>query len=250
MATNVYNDLSQGVQSLGVPERVLTIGAHPDDAEFGAGATLARWADSGADITMCIVTDGSKGSWDPTESASSLIERRIAEQRSAGEVIGATSFLHLGYIDGELESSMDLRLQIAGVIRTTEPNVVLTHDPWQRYQMHPDHRATGECAVDAVVTAREPRAMMDSHTTAHRPSALLLWSADEPDHAEPVSDDYAERKLKALLCHGSQSQTTMADAADSDEQRSAFAERLDGWHLRSGAPFGLGAAETFKRLTP
>ncbi|MGI9667350.1 MAG: PIG-L deacetylase family protein [Acidimicrobiia bacterium] len=250
MSSNLYDEFSLVATPLPTPERVLTIGAHPDDAEFGAGATLSRWADEGADVTMCITTDGSKGSWDPSERAADLIERRKAEQAASGEVMGATSFVHLGHVDGELEASMKLRLQFAKIIRTTKPDYVLTHDPWQRYQMHPDHRATGISAVDAVVSAREPLAMLDSDLAAHRPIALLLWSADAPDHAEEVTDAYAQRKLEALLHHSSQVHTTMGDASDGAQELAAFRARIHEWHVQAGAPFGVGPAEVFKRLTP
>jgi LmbE family N-acetylglucosaminyl deacetylase len=254
MTSNTYRDMHRGDDGpswrLDTPSRVLTVGAHPDDAEFGAGATLARWANDGAEITMCIVTDGSKGSWDPGIDTADLARRRIAEQEAAGAIIGATRFVHLGHVDGELEYSMDLRNEIATQVRLFTPDVVLTHDPWQRYQMHPDHRATGFATVDAVVSAREPLALVDSDLPAHRPGAVLLWSADAPDHVEPVEARWFDRKVEALLEHSSQTGTTMGDAGASEEHRVAFVERLEAWHRSNGAALGVDAAETFKRLTP
>ena len=250
MTSDTHDELAPGAGPLETPGRVLTIGAHPDDAEFGCGATLARWADSGADITMCVVTDGSKGSWDREDDPTALARERIREQEAAGAVLGARRFVHLGHVDGELEYSMDLRIEVARQIRIHRPDVVLSHDPWQRYQLHPDHRATGLAAVDGIVTAREPRALGDSGLDAHRPIALLLWSADEPDHAELVDDDCLQRKVDALMCHASQSTTTMGGAADSPEDLRHFVEKLEDWHRRSGARLGVGPAETFKRLTP
>ena len=232
------------------PRTVLTIGAHPDDAEFGAGATLARWSRNGADITILVVTDGSKGSWDKDLDARTLIDQRIREQRAAADVLGVRHCTHLDHIDGELEYSMALRIEIALAIRAVRPDIVLTHDPWQRYQLHPDHRATGLAAVDGVVTAREPRALVDAGLPAHRPDAILLWSPDEPDHAEPVSEADAATKLAALLCHSSQGATTMGDPARGSDERELFEMRLTEWHRSSGAQLGVGPSEIFKTLEP
>ncbi len=250
MTTNLYSDLSERTSPLVEPSRVLTIGAHPDDAEFGAGAALARWADIGAEITMLIVTDGSKGSWDPGQDTQALIDQRKREQSAAAEVLGADTCEHLGYVDGELEYSMELRREVALAIRRYCPDIVLSHDPWQRYQLHPDHRATGMAAIDGVVSAREPLAYRDSDLPAHRPSTILLWSADAPDHAEPVTPSWADRKIEALLCHSSQGLTTMGDPEHGRAKRAAFIERIHTWHARSGERLGTAPAEIFKRLTP
>ncbi|MDJ0790305.1 MAG: PIG-L deacetylase family protein [Acidimicrobiia bacterium] len=239
-----------GPAPLDPPERVLVIGAHPDDAEFGAGATLARWADAGTHITLCVVTDGSKGSWDPHESASDLVARRKEEQRAAARVLGIARTIHLDHVDGELVYSMDLRTEIAMQIRIQQPDIVLGHDPWQRYQLHPDHRACGLATVDGVVTAREPRFELASGVDAHRPDAVLLWSADEPDHAEPVDPASFDRKVSALLCHRSQAETTMGDAGSSPDATRAFEKQLSAWQDEAGARFNAGPAETFKRITP
>ena len=247
---DVHDDLADAPPPLEVPARVLTIGAHPDDAEFGAGATLARWAREGSDITMCIVTDGSKGSWDADLPAADLVSRRKEEQSRAAAVLGATRVIHLGAVDGDLAYSHTLRDELAEIIRKTKPDVVVTHDPWQRYQLHPDHRATGLASTDAVVVAREPRAMAASDLEAHRPTAILLWSADEPDHAEPVDDESFDAKVDALLCHASQSETTMGGARDAEAARRAFVAKLRSHLERAGGGFGLGPAETFKRITP
>jgi LmbE family N-acetylglucosaminyl deacetylase len=250
MTSGIFDELTSDRSGLEVPARALTVGAHPDDAEFGAGATLSRWASAGCEITILVVTDGSKGAWDVDIDQSELISRRKDEQRAAADVIGAVDIVYLDHVDGELEYSTALRAEIASEIRKHRPEVVLTHDPWQRYQMHPDHRATGLATVDGVVSAREPLALSDSGLHAHRPDAVLLWSADEPDHAEPVSDEWFDRKLDALLCHASQGETTMADVSDDETKRAAFTERIRTWHAEQGAKLGVGPSEVFKRLTP
>lgn len=250
MTSNLYPGLTEDLPPLAIPRRVLTIGAHPDDAEFGAGATLSRWAQAGADITMLIITDGSKGSWNPEEDQAALIARRKVEQRAAADVIGARDCEYLGYIDGELEYTMALRNEVARAIRRFIPDVVLSHDPWQRYQLHPDHRATGLAAVDGVVTAREPLALRESGLAAHRPKAILLWSADAPDHAEPITPHHADRKVEALLCHSSQGVTTMGDPDRGIVQKAEFMDKIDAWHIRNAGLLGTGPAEIFKRLSP
>ena len=243
MDTDLHPDLRDAPGVMPIPGRVLTIGAHPDDAEYGAGATLARWADAGTRITMVVVTDGSKGTWDPGRKAQDLAAERRAEQERAAEILGAVSVEHLGHVDGELEYTMDLREQLSRLIRLHRPDVVLTHDPWERYQLHPDHRVTGFAAVDAVVAARDPLFYPEQGLDPHRPGSILLWAADEPDHVEPATPAAVARKVQALLCHTSQSETTMADAAASDGQRRVFAERIES---RLGSP----PAEVFKRLVP
>ena len=250
MTTNLYQGLIGDAAPLETPESVLTIGAHPDDAEFGAGATLSRWAQTGTDITMLIVTDGSKGSWDPQEDQNTLIARRIIEQRAAADVLGVSLCEHLDYVDGELEYTMTLRNDVARAIRRFKPDVVMSHDPWQRYQMHPDHRATGLAAIDGVVTAREPLALSDSGLPAHRPKALLLWSADAPDYSVRVKRHDGDRKIEALLCHSSQGVTTMGDPDRHITHKTEFMDKIDAWHIRSGEMLGKKPSEIFKRLTP
>ena len=235
---------------LSTPSSVMTIGAHPDDAEFGAGATLFRWTEGGSEATIVIATDGSKGSWNPHVDHADLVAQRRREQMDAAAVLGAASVAWLGQPDGELQQSPALRKAIAKQIRKHRPDVVLTHDPWERYQLHPDHRATGHLALDAVVAAREPRFYPEQGLEAHRPTAVLLWSSDDPDHAEPVDERAFDTKVEALLCHTSQSESTMEDAAASIVARQRFVKHIDE-HLRAaGKSFGLDRAETFKRITP
>src|SRR4030042_1981270 len=112
-----------------VPGRALAVAAHPDDAEFGAGATLARWAAAGARISILVITDGSKGSWDPHVTGADLVAIRRREQEQAAAVLGAGQVLFLDHRDGELEYSLALRGEICEWIRRLRPDVVLGHDP-------------------------------------------------------------------------------------------------------------------------
>jgi LmbE family N-acetylglucosaminyl deacetylase len=140
---------------LAVPRRALAIGAHPDDIEFGAGATLAKWAAAGCDILHVVCTDGAKGSWDREQDLAALVVTRQHEQRAASRALGGRGdAIFLGWPDGELESGIRQRAQIAAAIRRFRPDVVLGHDPWKRYRLHPDHRHAGYLAADRVALVR------------------------------------------------------------------------------------------------
>ncbi len=234
------------------PRRVLAVGAHPDDAEFGAGATLAKWAAGGASITLVVVTDGSKGSWDPSASPAELAATRAWEQRRAASTLGIGETFNLGYVDGELEYSMTLRAEVCSWIRRVRPDVLLSHDPWLRYMLHPDHRATGWAVVDGVVAARDhlffPEQLVDG-LEHHRPAALLLWAADRPDHREDV-EGFVDHKVDALLAHSSQATTTMDGAGSTVEATKAFRAEIHARAREAGLAAGLARAEEFKRITP
>ena len=249
MTTNLYADLAEGAADRLAPERVLAIGAHPDDIEFGCGGTLAKWAAAGAEVTMVVVTDGSKGTWDRSIEPRDLAMTRKAEQHAAAGHLGASNVVLLDHTDGELEYSMDLRAEMCLQIRTHRPDVLLSHDPWQRYQLHPDHRATGLGAVDGMVAARDHLFFPEQPVPAHRPDAMLLWSADAPDHREDITSSF-DAKVAALLSHSSQAQTTMADATSGEQRRKAFEDRLRNRAADAGRLAGVDLAEAFKRLKP
>ncbi|MCJ7725062.1 MAG: PIG-L family deacetylase [Acidimicrobiia bacterium] len=231
------------------PDSALAIGAHPDDIEFGAGGTLARWAAAGTRVTLLVMTDGSKGSWDPAADPAELAVRRTAEQQAAADALGAAEVLQAGHVDGELEYSIALRGQVCEYIRAVRPSVVLGHDPWQRYQLHPDHRVTGMAVVDGVVAARDHLFFPEQGLAPHRPAALLLWFPDEPNHWEDIAGSL-DRKVAALLCHASQGPTTMGGAQNGETERHTFATRIENRAAEAGAPAGLAAAEAFRRITP
>ncbi|MCQ3803647.1 MAG: PIG-L family deacetylase [bacterium] len=240
-------------RQLPTPERALTIGAHPDDAEFGAGGVLSKWSAGGCEASMLVMTDGSKGSWDPGTEPAELIETRRAEQLRSASALGITGeVVMLGEVDGELEYSMQLRETLCWWIRKLRPNVVLTHDPWMRYLLHPDHRVTGMAASDGVVAARDHLFYPDQLSegiTKHRPDAILYWASDRPDHREDITG-YVEQKVAALLCHSSQTETTMDGADVSADRRDRFAEKIARRAAEAGSPAGLESAEAFKIVRP
>jgi LmbE family N-acetylglucosaminyl deacetylase len=229
--------------------RALAIAAHPDDVEFQCGATLARWAAEGWGIDHLICTDGSKGTWDPEADLDQLGATRQREQRAAARALGAEGEVAFcGWVDGETEVTRDRIAQVTAEIRRLRPTVVLTHDPWKRYRLHPDHRTIGWIALDAVVAARDPHFFADQPDPHHRPERLMLFEADEPDVAVDVAG-FADTKVQALLEHRSQFETTM-DITDPDDagQRARFRDRIIGRLQEVGARHGMVEAEEFKLL--
>jgi LmbE family N-acetylglucosaminyl deacetylase len=174
----------------------------------------------------------------------------MEEQEKAAAVLGVKGDLvHLGYVDGELEYSMDLRRQICMWIRRLRPEIVLSHDPWRRYMLHPDHRATGWGAIDGVVAARDHLFFPELGLEKHRPEAILLWGADEPDYWEDISSTF-DQKIEALLCHSSQAETSMSKADTDEDGRTQFLARMRDWAQTQGEAAGLDLAESFKLLRP
>lgn len=238
--------LTGASNNLETPERALAIGAHPDDVDFGCGGTLAKWAADGCEVSAIVCTDGSKGTWDPSADEPALIETRKAEQQAAIEALGGLGeVVFLGWPDGELESTLVQRAQVALWIRRLRPAVVLGHDPWRRYRLHPDHRNAGWLATDGVVAARDPKFFPEQAEPHHRPDVLLLWEADEPDHAEDVTG-FADAKFQALTSHTSQFESTMH--ATNDAEMDNFRNRMTAKLATAGKAAGFEHAEVFKLL--
>jgi LmbE family N-acetylglucosaminyl deacetylase len=246
---------------LAVPEVALAIGAHPDDIEFGSGATLAKWAAHGCRVHMLVLTDGSKGSWDPDADLAQLVADRMDECRSAAAVLdggahgsagddGRVRFL--GRVDGDLENGADERREVARCIREVRPDVLLGHDPWRRYRLHPDHRAAGFLTLDAVVSARDHHFFPELGLEPHRPGALLLFEADLPNHIERAGG-FEMRKVEALLRHRSQLESTMgigeAVGGVADGEAADFAAKVVGQLADHGSLAGGDPAEAFHLIT-
>src|SRR5947207_1799510 len=195
--------------NLEVPERALAIGAHPDDIEFGCAATLAKWAAAGCHVTLLVLTDGSKGTWDAAADRTALIATRRLEQRAAANAIGARDVHFLDRVDGELVDGRQEQAEVCALIRAVRPDVVLGHDPWKRYRIHPDHRRAGWLTLDAIVAARDPHFFPDQPVAPHRPACALLFEAEEIDHLEGV-DEWIEIKIASLVAHRSQWRSTMS----------------------------------------
>ena len=236
---------------LPIPTRALAIGAHPDDVEFGCGGTFAKWAAGGCELFYVVLTDGSKGTWDPDIDQAELVVTRQREQRAAARILGCTDRAHvafLGWIDGELDSSLRQRWEVAYWIRKFAPDVVLGHDPWRRYRIHPDHRHAGFLTTDGIVAARDPKFFPEQNISPHRPSTLLLWEADEPDHVESI-DGFLDQKTHALLAHESQYETThRVTDQTSTEQLTAFRSAVEDRGRQAGRLANIAVGEAFKRI--
>jgi LmbE family N-acetylglucosaminyl deacetylase len=220
--------------------RALALGAHPDDVELQAGGTLAGWAARGVHVELACFTAGEKGSADPATDPAELARLRRAEALAAARTLGAAVPVHfLGATDGELEVTMGLRLAVARLVRTVRPDVVVGHDPWRHWLLHPDHRAAGLLTVDGVVAARDPLyapGLAAEGLAAHRPHTVLLFGTDVPDELVDVTATI-DAKLAALRAHASQ----LGDHADLER-------RVRIWNAAIGADAGLDYAEAFHTL--
>lgn len=191
--------------------RILAITAHPDDVDFGAAGSVARWVEEGHDVSYCIVTDGDAGGFDPSVPRAEIPAIRRAEQRAAAKTVGVEDVVFLGYPDGRLTVSIELRRDISRVIRQVRPERVLSPSPERNfariYASHPDHLAVGEAALCAVYPdSRNPFAhpeLAAEGLEAHSVAEVWMMAAPEPDLFVDITDHF-EAKLSALLCHESQ----------------------------------------------
>ena len=237
---------------LALPGTVLAIGAHPDDVEFGCGATLAKWSAAGAAVHLCICTDGSKGSWDGDADLMALVAAREQEQRDAAAKLGAADVHFLGYVDGELNSGLEARAAVSRVIRRVRPDVVLGHDPWRAYRLHPDHFHAGLITTEALVAARDPHFFPEQLSSAdalrpHRAATLLLFEARRVNHVERI-DGTLDDKVAALLEHRSQWRSTMGIDPPSAHEVERFAQTVRDAAQAAGIRAGVRAGEAFARL--
>ena len=231
---------------LSTPERVLVVAAHPDDIEFGAGGTVARWVEEGTSVRYLVVTRGDKGSDDPSVDVRELTARREAEQRAAASAVGVDEVEFLDEPDGQVQSTLALRERITRVIRASRPEIVMTHDPTvlfvnNEWVNHPDHRAVGQATVDAVFpTARDPlnfREHLDAGLGPWKVAELFLWSTNEANQLVDIGTTL-DRKIAALERHASQFRSFDEIARWVRRRSEELGERA-----------GYRAAEGFRRVT-
>lgn len=189
-------------------QRLLVVSAHPDDAEFTSGGSLARWTSEGWQVTLVVCTDGSKGSQDVHDDGQSLAATRRIEQENAARLLGIEEVVWLGHPDGELAQTAALREALAYLIRTHRPTRLLTWDSWRPYQLHPDHRAAGLATIDAILAAGNPHFYPEQlrpphNTRPHRVEEVYLYGVDQPDVWVDITATF-ERKMAAIECHRSQ----------------------------------------------
>lgn len=194
------------------PQRVLAVMAHPDDIEFMAGGTIARWARGGAEIHYCLLTDGNSGSRDPELTPQLLAALRRDEQRAAGRLLGVDSYHFLGLPDGRLMNTIELRIQIARVIRQIRPDTIITSDPQffysPTYLNHPDHRAAGETTMAAIMPLANTRLaapeLTDEGLEPHDVTHVFLAATANPTTWVPLEEADMQAKIAALTEHVTQ----------------------------------------------
>jgi LmbE family N-acetylglucosaminyl deacetylase len=192
--------------------RILVISAHPDDVDFGAAGTVARWTGAGTEVSYCIVTDGDAGGSDHSVSRPEMATLRRAEQTAAAKQVGVHDIRFLGYPDGRLEATLGLRKDLARVIRQVRPDRVLCPSPERNYARagisHPDHRAAGSAALDAVYPdARNPFAfpdlLADAGLEPWKVREVWITGSQSPNHYVDITEVFS-RKVAALHAHASQ----------------------------------------------
>ena len=229
-----------------IPERALLIYAHPDDIEFSAGGTAAKWAKHGSEVHYVVITDGNVGSHEEDMTADRLIETRRAEQRAAAKVAGAKSCIFLGYHDGLLQPTLELRKELVRLIRKHKPNIVACGDPTNFFPSdtrinHPDHRAAGTAALDATFPAAEmPLLYPDLEAEGLSPHKVNYVYISNPAQEANYYVDTTETidiKIEALRQHKSQ-------LGDWDPE-----EPIKNWNAETGKIVGFRYGERFKRIT-
>lgn len=191
--------------------RILVVAAHPDDVDFGLAGTIATWTDAGIEVIYCIVTNGDAGGSDPSVGRGDMAALRQAEQTAAAKCVGVSDVRFLGYPDGRLEASLELRRDLARVIRQVRPDRVTCPSPERNYARipasHPDHRAVGSATLDAVYPdARNQFAFPELAADGLEPWIVhQVWIAGspQPTHFVDVTATF-DRKVAALRAHESQ----------------------------------------------
>lgn len=194
-------------------KKILVILAHPDDPEFFCGATIARWCAAGHEVRYCLLTKGQKGAPDLSRTAEELAELRVVEQNNAASFLGVKSVEFMDYVDGEVIPDLEMRKKIVRVIRKWQPEILVSSDPLNLFPTdtrinHPDHRAAGQAVVDAAFPAAGnpmfyPELIRDEGLEPHSVEEIWLSATAQGNFAINVIDTF-ESKLKAIMCHASQ----------------------------------------------
>jgi LmbE family N-acetylglucosaminyl deacetylase len=220
---------------------VLVVTPHPDDAENGAGGTIARWTQQGRQVVLVVCTNGDKGTSDRNVKPADLAVLRAEEQRQAAATLGITEVIFLGFPDQGLEDCNEFREKLVRHIRRLRPETIVTIDPYRRYIRHRDHAICGRVTLDAVFPYARDHLSYPEHLheglEPHKVREIYLWGAEEPDAFLDISDTFT-RKMDALYCHASQMHRPR-------EQREAGARER---YAELGKKIGVALAEPFKRI--
>jgi LmbE family N-acetylglucosaminyl deacetylase len=225
----------------GIPGSAMVIIAHPDDAEFTMAGTVALWARAGCRVIYVVCTDGNAGSHEPGMTKEQLARIRRSEQRAACDTLGVHRVEFLGYDDGQLQPTLALRRDLVRAIRQHRPEVILTSDPTvlfagDRYINHPDHRAAGQAALDAVAPASEMPLLWPELGAPHKVDHVFVRGNGEPNTWIDISDTI-DVKIAALRQHASQ----MGDWDPTD--------RIKKWNASVGEEKGMAYAENYRVIT-
>jgi LmbE family N-acetylglucosaminyl deacetylase len=228
------------------PERALVISAHPDDIEFVCAGTVAKWVKAGSEVRYVVATRGDAGTHQPGVTREELARTREVEQRAAARVVGVDEVVFLGYRDGEVVPSLELRRDLVREIRRFRPTITICYDPTRlfvggSYINHPDHRAVGQAAVDALSpTSAMPLSFRDQieeeGLQPYRVRHILIASTDQPDTWVDI-EDTLELKVTALRKHVSQL-----------DGRRDYEALIRDWAVNTGAAVGLRYAEAFRSI--
>jgi LmbE family N-acetylglucosaminyl deacetylase len=224
---------------------VLLVTAHPDDVDFGAAGTVATWVKAGFQVAYCIVTDGDAGGTDRSVSRSAMAQLRREEQRAAAAELGVSDVTFLGYPDGKLAATIELRRDVSRIVRQVRPDRLVCQSPernWDRIgASHPDHMAAGEAALCAAYPdARNPFAhpeLLEEGLEPHSVAEVWLMASPRPNRAVDITDAFGT-KVVALRRH----ETQVAHEADLEPRLREWA--TGGAHA-AGLPEGR-LAELFQ----
>ena len=219
-------------------QTIMLVVAHPDDMEFSSAGTVAKFAKEGRKVILVQSTSGDKGTARRDISSEDLASLRESEEQEACRRLGVSEIVFLRLGDGELMPDLNFREKVVRQIRTFRPDVVITHDPFRPYSLHPDHRAVGITTVDSVYpTARDPLYFPEHLEAGLEPfkvAELWLFGSEYPDTFIDITDTFAD-KINALKAH--ESQVGQAETLE---------ERLRERAHAVGEPQNIELAEAFK----
>ncbi|MGQ9722606.1 MAG: PIG-L deacetylase family protein [Candidatus Jordarchaeum sp.] len=215
---------------------ILVVAGHSDDVDYACGGTMVKFAQDGANIVLVVVTRGEKGNLDPDMDMNEFAKTRKEEQDNSAKILGINRIVYLGYSDHDVLPTHEFRARLINEICRYKPDIVMTHDPWRRYECHPDHRHTGMMAIEAASFAMYSTEITpaDPPLEPHLVAEIWLFNTDNPNHWVDITDTI-DKKLDALRQHKSQL----------GEEMATFAQRANA---KTGAKYGVKFAEDFRIL--
>ena len=222
-------------------QTVLVVTPHPDDAEGGAGGTIAKWTSEGKKVVLVVCTNGDKGTSDREIEPAELAKIREKEQLDSARVLNLEDVVFMRFPDQHLEDCVEFRRALVKQIRKYRPDLVVTIDPNRPYIRHRDHYMTGRVTLDAVFPyARDHLAfpdLLDEGLEPYKVQEVWLFRSEAPNTYIDITDTF-ETKMDSLYCHVSQMSRPKEEASARSRERAA----------ETGKAIGGGLAESFKRI--